>query len=138
MFLIRRRHNWPLDAAKSAFGRLTILVNVAAAVTPDAPVETLPLEEWEQAFSVNLTALIPDGKICYPSHEGCRGWRDCKYCLAAWHNRGPKSVCLLFSKSCVDPFYDHLGAEVAADNIRVNSISPGVINSTHIAPIRSY
>ncbi len=37
-------------AAVDAFGGLSVLVNVAAAVTPDAPVDKLPLEEWSQAL----------------------------------------------------------------------------------------
>ena len=42
-------------AALAAFGSLNILVNVAAAVTPDGNVVDLPLEDWNEAFAVNLT-----------------------------------------------------------------------------------
>ena len=39
--------------AVEAFGKLTTLVNVAAAVTPDSTVETLTLDDWNEALAVN-------------------------------------------------------------------------------------
>ena len=55
-----------VDAAVEAYGALHILVNVAAAMTPDAPVEALPLEEWERAFAVNLTGPFLMAKFASP------------------------------------------------------------------------
>src|SRR3954451_11009208 len=42
----------------TAFGRLTTLVNVAAAVTPDGTMETLSLAQWNHAIGVNLTGAF--------------------------------------------------------------------------------
>ena len=62
-------------SAIEAFGRLTTLVNVAAAVTPDGTVETLSLEEWNRAISVNLTGAFLMCKYAVPqmrrSGGGC-------------------------------------------------------------------
>ena len=58
-----------------AFGRLTTLVNVAAAVTPDGTVETLTSEEWNRAIGVNLTGAFLMCKYAVPqmrrSGGGC-------------------------------------------------------------------
>src|SRR5262249_59438830 len=50
----------------AAFGRLTTLVNVAAAATPDGTCETLALEEWNKAIAVNLTGAFVMCKYAVP------------------------------------------------------------------------
>src|SRR5207253_6381372 len=62
----------PEDAEKSVrhaverFGKLTTLVNVAANVTPDGTVETLTLEDWNDALAVNLTGAFLMCKYAIP------------------------------------------------------------------------
>src|SRR5688572_30016695 len=57
----------------AAFGRLTTLVNVAAAVTPDGTAETLPLAEWNQAIAVNLTGAFLMSKFAVPEMRRAGG-----------------------------------------------------------------
>src|SRR5215208_5206737 len=52
--------------AVEAFGSLTTLVNVAAAVTPDGTVETLTLEQWNEALGTNLTGAFLMCKYAVP------------------------------------------------------------------------
>src|SRR5215217_3496626 len=60
------------DAEKSVrhaierFGKLTTLVNVAANVTPDGTVETLTLDDWNDALAVNLTGAFLMCKYAVP------------------------------------------------------------------------
>ena len=117
------------NAAKSAFGRLTILVNVAAAVTPDAPVETLPLEEWEQAFSVNLTGSFLMAKYAIPLMREAGGGAIVNIASQLGTIGVPNRSAYCSTKAALIHFTTILAAEVAADNIRVNSISPGVIET---------
>ena len=49
-----------------AFGKLTTLVNVAANVTPDGTVETLTLDDWNDALAVNLTGAFLMCKYAVP------------------------------------------------------------------------
>src|SRR5262245_946701 len=51
----------------ASFGRLTTLVNVAATVTPDGTVETLSLDDWTKAISVNLTGAFVMCKYAIPA-----------------------------------------------------------------------
>ena len=117
------------DAAKSAFGRLTILVNVAATVTPDAPVETLPLEEWERAFSVNLTGAFLMAKYAIPLIRDAGGGAIVNIASQLGTIGVPNRSAYCSTKAALIHFTTILAAEVAADNIRVNSISPGVIET---------
>ncbi|HYY39117.1 MAG TPA: SDR family NAD(P)-dependent oxidoreductase, partial [Xanthobacteraceae bacterium] len=50
----------------ASFGRLTTLVNVAATVTPDGTVETLSLDDWNNAIAVNLTGAFVMCKYAVP------------------------------------------------------------------------
>ena len=52
--------------AVEAFGKLTALVNVAANVTPDGTVETLTLDDWNDALAVNLTGAFLMCKYAVP------------------------------------------------------------------------
>src|SRR5581483_8049926 len=55
-----------IASAIENFGKLTTLVNVAAAVTPDGTVETLTLEQWNKALAVNLTGAFLTAKYAVP------------------------------------------------------------------------
>ena len=59
--------------AVEAFGTLTTLVNVAAAVTPDGTVETLTLEQWNEALGVNLTGAFLMCKYAVPEMRKAGG-----------------------------------------------------------------
>src|SRR5215217_62526 len=69
----------PEDAEKSVrhaverFGKLTTLVNVAANVTPDGTVETLTLEDWNDALAVNLTGAFLMCKYAVPEMRKAGG-----------------------------------------------------------------
>lgn len=116
-------------AAVDAFGGLSVLVNVAAAVTPDAPVDKLPLEEWNQAFAVNLTGPFLMAKYAIP-HMRKRGGGAIVNMASQLGTIGvPNRSAYCTTKAGLIHLTTILAAEVAADNIRVNSISPGVIET---------
>ncbi len=55
------------------FASLTTLVNVAAAVTPDGTVETLTLEQWNEALAINLTGAFLMCKYAVPEMRKAGG-----------------------------------------------------------------
>ncbi len=59
--------------AVEAFGKLTTLVNVAATVTPDGTVETLTLDDWNDALAVNLTGAFLMCKYAVPQLRNAGG-----------------------------------------------------------------
>src|SRR5947209_18755832 len=50
----------------AAFGKLTSLVNTAAAITPDGTCETLTFEQWNEALAVNLSGVFLMCKYAVP------------------------------------------------------------------------
>lgn len=118
-----------IAAAVEAFGALHILVNVAAAVTPDAPVETLDLEDWNQAFAVNLTGPFLMSKFAVPEIRKAGGGAIVNIASQLGTIGVPNRSAYCTTKAAIIHLTTILAAEVAKDNIRVNSISPGVIQT---------
>jgi NAD(P)-dependent dehydrogenase (short-subunit alcohol dehydrogenase family) len=118
-----------VDAAIEAFGSLNILVNVAAAVTPDRSVEELPLEEWNQAFAVNLTAPFLMAKYAVPHIRKAGGGAVVNIASQLGQIGVPNRSAYCTTKAGLIHLTTILASEVAKDNIRVNSISPGVIQT---------
>ena len=105
-----------------AYGRLTTLVNVAAAVTPDGTVETLSLEEWNRAIGVNLTGAF----------------LMCKYAVPEMRRPGGGSIVNIASQ------LGHLGVPLRspycttkAALMHFTQSSPWITPATTSAPIRS-
>lgn len=116
-------------AAVEAFGGLHVLVNVAAAVTPDAPVETLALEEWNKAFAVNLTGPFLMSKFAVPEIRKAGGGAIVNIASQLGTIGVPNRSAYCTTKAAIIHLTTILASEVARDNIRVNSISPGVIQT---------
>lgn len=117
-------------AAVDAFGGLNILVNVAAAVTPDAPVDELPLEEWNRAFAVNLTGPFLMAKYAIPEMRKAGGGAIVNMASQLGTIGVPARSAYCTTKAGLIHLTTILAAEVAKDNIRVNSVSPGVIETS--------
>jgi len=118
-----------VEAAVEAFGGLSILVNVAAAMTPDAPVDELPLEEWNRAFAVNLTGPFLMAKFAIPHIRSGGGGAIVNIASQLGTIGVPNRAAYCTTKAGLIHLTTILAAEVAKDNIRVNSISPGVIET---------
>lgn len=116
-------------AAVAAFGSLHILVNVAAAVTPDAPVEELALADWNRAFAVNLTGPFLMAKYAVPEIRRAGGGAIVNIASQLGTIGVPDRSAYCTTKAGILHLTTILAAEVARDNIRVNSISPGVIQT---------
>jgi NAD(P)-dependent dehydrogenase (short-subunit alcohol dehydrogenase family) len=111
------------------FGKLTTLVNVAATVTPDGTVETLTLEDWNDALAVNLTGPFLMCKYAVPRMREAGGGTIVNIASQLGHvgvaERAPYSS----SKAALIQFTKCLAIDHAPDNIRVNSLSPGSIDT---------
>jgi NAD(P)-dependent dehydrogenase (short-subunit alcohol dehydrogenase family) len=118
-----------VNKAVEAFGKLDILVNVAAAMTPDAPVETLALEDWNRAFAVNLTGPFLMSKYAVPRMREAGGGAIVNIASQLGKIGVPNRSAYCTTKAGLIHLTTLLAAEVAADNIRVNSVSPGVIET---------
>ena len=118
--------------AVEAFGKLTTLVNVAAAVTPDGTVETLTLDDWNEALAVNLTGAFLMCKYAVPEIRKAGGGTIINIASQLGQigvaGRAPYST----SKAALIQFTKCLAIDHAADGIRANTLSPGGVDTARI------
>ncbi len=110
-----------------AFHKLTTLVNVAAAVTPDGTVETLTLAQWNHAIAVNLTGAFVMCKYAVPRMRRAGGGSIINIASQLGHMGVTQRSPYCTSKAALIHFTRILAMDHAADNIRANTISPGFI-----------
>jgi 2-dehydro-3-deoxy-D-gluconate 5-dehydrogenase len=118
-----------IDDAKQSMGRVDILINNAGIVARRRP-EDLSLAEWNAVIATNLTAAFLCAQHAYPAMKATGGGKIV--------NIG--SMLSLFGTSFGTAYGASKGGLVqltrslavawAADNIQVNAILPGWINTT--------
>jgi NAD(P)-dependent dehydrogenase (short-subunit alcohol dehydrogenase family) len=111
----------------ASFGRLNILVNVAAAITPDGTCETLSLAQWNQAIAVNLTGAFLMCKFAVPAMRRAGGGSIINIASQLGHLGVPSRSPYCTTKAALIHFTRILAMDHSADNIRANTISPGFI-----------
>ena len=115
--------------AVEAFGSLTTLVNVAAAVTPDGTVETLTLEQWNEALAVNLTGAFLMCKYAVPALRKAGGGTIVNIASQLGQIGVPGRAPYSTSKAALIQFTQCLAGDYANDGIRANSLSPGGVDT---------
>ncbi|HEY4136027.1 MAG TPA: SDR family oxidoreductase [Alphaproteobacteria bacterium] len=118
-----------VQLAVERFGNVRALVNVAAAVTPDGTVVDLSLEDWNRAFAVNLTGPFLMCKYAIPQMKAAGGGSIVNIASQLGQLAVPKRSPYCTSKAALIMFTKALAIDHAADDIRVNSLSPGAINT---------
>ena len=109
------------------FGRLTTLVNVAAAVTPDGTAVTLALDDWEKALRINLTGAFIMCKYAVPEMAKAGGGAIVNIASQLGHMVVAGRAPYCTSKAALIAFTRVLAMDHACDGIRANTISPGFI-----------
>jgi NAD(P)-dependent dehydrogenase (short-subunit alcohol dehydrogenase family) len=118
-----------VQRAIEAFGKLTTLVNVAATVVPDGNAETLSLEDWNRALGVNLTGPFLMCKFAIPEIRNAGGGTIVNIASQLGQIGVPRKSPYSTSKAALIQLSKCLAVDYAQDNIRVNSLSPGAIDT---------
>lgn len=112
-----------------AFGKLTTLVNVAATVIPDGNAETLSLADWNKTLAVNLTGPFLMSKFAIPEIRKAGGGTIVNITSQLGQIGVPRKSPYSTSKAALIQLSKCLAVDYAPDNIRVNSLSPGAIDT---------
>src|SRR6267143_1679201 len=113
--------------AKKTFGRLDILVNNAG-VYELAPLEGVTEELFHKHFNLNVLGLLLTTKEAV-THMGPDGGSIINIGSIASSLRPPTSALYAATKAGVDAITGVLAKELGPRKIRVNSISPGMIET---------
>ena len=117
-----------VDDAASRFGRIDILVNNAA-IMPVSPIEDQDEETMSRILSVNLLAPAVFSKYCVPHMRASGGGSIIHMASVTGHNGHPGVAIYGATKGGLIALARGQAMELAADRIRVNTVSPGTVDS---------
>ncbi len=112
--------------AEDAFGPLTVAVNCAG-IANAAAAETMPLDQWQRMFDVNLTGVFlscqAEARVMLPRRKGAIV--NIASMSGSIVNRGILQAHYNSSKAGVVHLSKSLAMEWVERGIRVNAVSPG-------------
>lgn len=113
--------------AKERFGRLDILVNNAG-IAPVTPLANLDMDEFDQVYRVNVRGVVDMTRQALPLLQASRG-TVINISSAVGERPMPGLSVYASSKAAVSLLGKAWAKELAADGIRVNSVSVGPIET---------
>src|SRR3954468_353406 len=118
-----------VDRAAKAFGGLHILVNTAAVRDPTATVTEIDLAAWNRVFAVNVGGAYLMSRWAVP-HMARAGGGSIIHIASQLGTVGtPGRVAYCATKGALITMAKAMAADHAAQKIRVNTLSPGAIET---------
>jgi 3-oxoacyl-[acyl-carrier protein] reductase/meso-butanediol dehydrogenase/(S,S)-butanediol dehydrogenase/diacetyl reductase len=117
------------------FGRIDFLVNNAGSTrgSDRVPALDLPLSEWQRVLGTNLDGTFYMSR-CFAQQMVAlgRGGAIVNISSIAGRNRMPNTAAYATSKAAIDVLSTVLAGELGPRGIRVNSVAPGMIDTSRM------
>ncbi|HEY7080470.1 MAG TPA: glucose 1-dehydrogenase [Nitrososphaeraceae archaeon] len=119
-----------IEGANKRFGRIDVLVNNAG-IQQDVPFEDTTTEEWYKIIGVDLTGPFVCSREAVKHMENQDPKGGCIINISSVHQTIPKPHFIPYatSKAGVEMMTKTMALELAKDNIRVNLVAPGAIQT---------
>jgi len=121
-----------IETARRLPGGLRILVNNAAAFLPLKPITEVGDEDWQRMLAVNLTGMFNLCRAAIPCMVEAGGGAIVNIASQLGHVAAPGRATYSATKAAMIQFSRSLAVDHVADNIRVNSLSPGPVASEQV------
>ena len=121
--------------ALKEFGRIDILVNNAG-IDQKLPTEEVTVEQWQQVMDINLKSVFLCAQAVGREMIKNRSGKIINIASVAGHAAIPRMAAYNASKAGVLLLSKTLAVEWAQYNINVNSISPGVTETSLLSRLR--
>lgn len=105
-------------------GGIDLLVNNAGIAGPNAPVETYPLDAWQQVIDIDLTGVFHCCRAVVPLMKAKGYGRIVNVASIAGKEGNPSASAYSAAKAGVIALTKSLGKELAGMDIAVNCITP--------------
>jgi 3-hydroxybutyrate dehydrogenase len=126
-----------VDAARTAFGGVDILVNNAV-VRHAAPVEAFSAQKWDEGVAVNLSAAFHLIRLTVPMMQAKRWGRILNVSSIYGFKGAPNRVAYVTTKTALLGLTRAVALEGLAHGITCNAICPGTTETpVHEAAIRA-
>ena len=125
---VRDEAAWPgvIAEAEQNFGRLDIMV-ANAGIGIMSPIETMTLADWQRQQAINLDGVFLSVKHAIPAMRKAGGGSIVLMSSIAGLRGAPGLAAYSATKGGVRLLAKSVALEHAADNIRCNSVHPGII-----------
>lgn len=125
---VRDEARWPevIATAEKRFGRLDIMI-ANAGIGIAVPIESMTLADWQKQQSINLDGVFLSIKHAIPALRRAGGGSIVLMSSIAGLRGSPGLAAYSATKGGVRLFAKSVALEHAADNIRCNSVHPGII-----------
>ena len=114
---------------QATWGRVDILVNNAGIVGPNKPLTEITDNEWAQVLAINLTGTFNCCRAVVPQMQANDWGRIVNIASIAGKEGNPYLAAYSTTKAAVIGLTKSLGKELATTNIRVNCVTPAVIET---------
>jgi NAD(P)-dependent dehydrogenase (short-subunit alcohol dehydrogenase family) len=114
-------------------GGLDVLVNNAAIQRVGA-VESIPVEEWDEIFAINVRGYFLTVRALLPALRASGAAAIVNTSSQVGLHGAPGATAYSATKGAVIAFTKALALELAADGIRVNAIAPGWVDTAFNTP----
>ena len=121
------------QTALKAFLQVNVLVNGAAGYDPNGSVLDLSLADWNQVFAVNVGGAFLMSRAFLPSMIACGGGGSIIHIASQLGSvAGAKRAAYCASKGALIQLAKAMATDHAEHNIRVNSLSPGAVETERL------
>ncbi len=119
-------------AATASFGHIKVLVNGAAFDDPNGTVAETSLADWNKTFAVNVTGAYLMSRAVLASMIASGGGSIIHIASQLGSVAAPRRAAYCSTKGAVIQLAKAMAVDHAADNIRVNSLSPGAVETRRL------